>query len=368
MATPRETSAFGLTSGKVHTIIRCEEVEQLSDITVYADESGSTGENLLDESQPVFVVASVNVDNATANSILQSVLSELPAGHGEPKYSSLAKTRGGRLALLQAFDDTPPEAVKFYVAHKKFMVEAKMVDLLIENMAYDLGLDINSDGTTVGLANLFHQVGPLLGSAAAYSKILSSFVQVFRHGSRAEVNDLYEAISSYRDTVSGSWSEMVSLLLATREQAEWLFAGTAGGTFRDTLDPAIPCLVALCNYIGERVGSFRIVHDRSNVIVRNALTLLRLNQLPSSMDDGRVLPRVPFTTVEVADSNDVPQLQIADWAAGAGRQWTASLVNNTTDPFASQLRPRVEDWLVGGIWPDAETITNRQPWPRIGQQ
>jgi Protein of unknown function (DUF3800) len=335
--------------------------------TIYADESGSTGENLLDHSQPVFAVAAVNIDTETSTSILQRVVAELPTGHGEPKYSSLSRTRRGRQALLRAFEGMPRGAANFYIAHKKFVAEAKMVDLLIENAAYDLGIDINSDGTTVGLANLLHSEGPRSGSGEAYSMMLSSFVGAFRHRGHGSVAELYEAMAAYRDSTSGTWREIFSMFLATRGQAEWIFPNTQDGYFRDTLDPAVPCLVGLCMHIGDNIGSFRIVHDRSNVIIRNALTFMRLNRLPSSTSDGKLLPRIPFTSVEVADSKHVPQLQIADWVAGAGRQWAATLVNNDSDPFASELKSVLGPWLVGALWPDPEAITNRRPWPRINE-
>ena len=106
---------------------------------VYFDESNSTGENLLDPSQPVFSLAAVNVQNDLAAELVYDVISQLPPGHGEPKYTALAKTGHGRAALLECFKRLPSDGVRFYVAHKQFMVESKMVDLLIEPRAYKIG-------------------------------------------------------------------------------------------------------------------------------------------------------------------------------------------------------------------------------------
>lgn len=47
---------------------------------VYFDESNSTGENLLDPSQPVFSLAAVNVKNDLAAELVYDVISQLPLG------------------------------------------------------------------------------------------------------------------------------------------------------------------------------------------------------------------------------------------------------------------------------------------------
>ena len=67
---------------------------------VYVDESNSTGENLLDPSQPVFSLGSIILPDDLAEALVDDVVSQMPEGHGEPKYTALAKTRIGRTVLL----------------------------------------------------------------------------------------------------------------------------------------------------------------------------------------------------------------------------------------------------------------------------
>src|SRR6478735_466931 len=128
---------------------------------VYMDESHNTGENLLDPHQPVFTLAGVHLGDDIAQGLLDRVATQLPSGHGELKYSTLSGSRRGRLALLDAFSRIPTGSVRVYIAHKKFMATAKMVDTLIVELFYDNGHNMYADGSVLGLANLMHMACPV---------------------------------------------------------------------------------------------------------------------------------------------------------------------------------------------------------------
>lgn len=333
----------------------------LSPPRVYVDESNSTGENLLDPSQPVFVLGAVNVQSKLAATLLDEVTAQLPKGHGEPKYSALAKTQRGRRALLECLSKIPDEAARVYVAHKLFVVEAKMVDLLIEPMAHRDRYDMYADGAAVGLANLMHQVGPVLGDKPAYERMLATFVKAIRSNRQASIDDLFLAIGAYCQTASPDWRGLVEMFLYTRNEAEDFVEGVVRGRYRDELDPAIPCLVALVYDIGKRIGPFTLVHDESKVVAKHALQLLNIHELPNLTRPGKRLPPLPAVTIEFSDSKGIPQLQLADWVAGAGRQWATQLVTRKGDRFADRLEPIVRKWLIGGAWPDPDTIGHPTP-------
>ncbi len=328
---------------------------------VYVDESNSTGENLLDPSQPVFGLASVNIQDDLATTLVDDVKSQLPKGHGEPKYTALAKTGRGRAALLECFSRLPGDSVRVYVAHKRFMVESKMVDLLIEPRAYKDGYNMYEDGAAVAFANLMNVVGPVLGDKLAYDKMLSTFVKAVRSNSQATVDDLFTAIDSYCQTATPEWRETIDLFMYMRDEAEDLIKDIACGRQRDELDPAIPCLAALVWDVGRRIGQFMLIHDTSKIVARHALKLLNTNELPDPTRPGRLMSSLPAITIEFSDSKGAPQLQLADWVAGAGRQWATELIWKKGDLFSGNLGPIVKEWLIGGLWPDPDTIENPSP-------
>lgn len=327
--------------------------------TVYADESHSTGENLLDPAQPVFCAAAVYVDDGLAQQVVDAVRAKLPSGHGEPKYTALSKTPHGRAALLSAFDSLSGATIQAYVAHKQFMVTSKMIDVLVVELAHETGYNMYADGAAVALANLLHAGGRLLGDATSFDQLLQTFVDAARKRTRASADDLFAAISAYQDTTKPEFSEVSGLLQYTRTQADSIIAEIASGRVLDNLDPAVPCLVEACRGMARAIGGdFALIHDESKTLARHAEQLLAVHELEDPARPGRLLERLPLTSIGFSDSSTVPQLQIADWVAGAVRQWAAQKATGLADPFAEELEVLAMTWCLGGIWPDLSVVEN----------
>jgi Protein of unknown function (DUF3800) len=327
---------------------------------VYADESNNSGENLTDSHQPVFAASAVLMDATNAAAIVQSVRAQLPAGYGEAKYSSLSKSGTGRRVLLDVLARLPDGAARTYVAHKRFMIVAKIVDYLVVELAHGSGYDMYADGSALGLANLLYYAGPVLGDPAEFDRMLQTFVDALRPTKSTTIDDLFIAIEAYRQTAQDGLRDKIMLVEAAREHADEIDRLISHAGMRDALDPAVPCLAELCYDMGTRIGRFRLVHDQSNTIARNALTLLTVDALPQ-ITPVLKLPPLPAVEITFADSAAAPQLQLADWIAGATRQVADARFTGTQNPFVDQLAPLVDGWLSGGIWPDIDTISTPRP-------
>ncbi|MEU6160957.1 DUF3800 domain-containing protein [Streptomyces sp. NPDC047130] len=326
--------------------------------TVYADESSSTGENLLDSAQPVFCAAAVFIDDGLAQQIVDAVKAALPSGHGEPKYTALSKTPHGRAALLSAFDSLSDATIRAYIAHKRFMVTAKMVDLLVVELAHENGYNMYADGSATALASLLHEAGRVLGDATSFDRLLQTFVDAARKRTRASADDLFAAISAYQFTTKPEFADISGLLQYTRTQADDIIAEIASGRVLDNLDPAVPCLVEVCRGMAEAIGDFALIHDESKTIARHAGQLLAVHELEDPARPGQPLKPLPVASIGFSDSRSVPQLQIADWVAGAVRQWATQKVTLLSDPFAQDVEELAMTWCVGGIWPDLSLVEN----------
>jgi hypothetical protein len=95
---------------------------------VFCDESGNTGQNLADLSQPVFTLASTTIGQTEATRLLQpfAVLNQ-----SEVKYSKVRKTSKGQRLILDFLNDPAVigQVAKIYVVHKPFMIVSKIVDI-----------------------------------------------------------------------------------------------------------------------------------------------------------------------------------------------------------------------------------------------
>ncbi|WP_255954599.1 DUF3800 domain-containing protein [Streptomyces odontomachi] len=319
---------------------------------VYADESSNSGQNLLDPDQPVFTVAGVHLADELAASIVDEVRAQLPPTQGEPKYGSLARSSRGRKALLRAFEQLPEGSTRSYLMHKRFMVTTKLVDVLVEPLAYADGFNLYEDKQALALAELLHMCGPVFGDAAAYRQLLQAFVNWVRQ--RVSTDELFAAVTAYKASVSvdyGDFAEWIGLLEYCRGVADETAADLAAGEQRDILDPAVPSLYCLCTSFGESLGQFRLVHDASKVIDRNAVLLRMAHLFPDLAHPGQFNDPFPATRIDFADSKAHPQLQLADWAAGAVRQWAAYLAVGGGDQFSEKLADVVWPWVIDAVWP-----------------
>src|SRR3954466_13162037 len=89
------------------------------------DESGNTGQNLTDASQPVFVLASLCLSDADARSLTS--IATVP-GAKEAKFARLRSSGPGQRRLTAFLNSVllPPSSVKITAYHKSFMITTKI--------------------------------------------------------------------------------------------------------------------------------------------------------------------------------------------------------------------------------------------------
>jgi len=106
--------------------------------TIYCDEAGNTGANLLDPDQPFFVLASNDFSVDEANEMLGRVRS---GQGGEAKFTTLKRRPEGvaRLIRLLADPRLNDNRVRVEVFHKRYMIVTKLVDLVAETLIHDIG-------------------------------------------------------------------------------------------------------------------------------------------------------------------------------------------------------------------------------------
>lgn len=83
------------------------------------DESGNTGDNLLDRSQPIYTLASIQLAEDDAEALIDEAV---PSRDGELKYSSLRRSRVGREAIVRILgsDLMKPGRARVTAMHKPF--------------------------------------------------------------------------------------------------------------------------------------------------------------------------------------------------------------------------------------------------------
>ena len=161
------------------------------------DETGNAGQALLDPAQPVFVLASVYLDDPAATQALALIK---PPNAREAKFSSLRTSGPGRRRVLSLLCEPWIDStrIKAVVYHKPFMVTTKIVDMLLEPLALQRGVDLYADGGDLATANLLHMTGPVFCGADAYAEMLRRFVDMVRFTNAFTVHAFYEHVDSMR--------------------------------------------------------------------------------------------------------------------------------------------------------------------------
>jgi hypothetical protein len=319
---------------------------------VYADETHNTGENLVDDDQPVFAVGGANLPNDLACDLVGQVKRSRPQGAGEPKYQALSRRPAGKATLLSVLSQLPDGAAKVVIANKRYMTVSKIVDLMAEPMMYESGYNMLADGSAKALAHFVFFFGPRQHNKHAFDAVLRSFIGVMRNG-LAGVEKYAMVVEDYLATLPPQEQDTFKFaLLPSRSMLVRLIAERENDSHMDTLDPAVPAVAMLCDAFHTQLGPFNLVHDDSKVIERSAPLLLNMDKLPDPRNPANKNLALPARTIQLAESKEIPQLQIVDWVAGAARDLGMSYLDPPRKTVSGEWETMVKSWVVGDIWPN----------------
>jgi hypothetical protein len=316
------------------------------------DESGNTGPDLLNNAQPVFVLASVSTDEETAASLLGT-----PAGVEHHSVAAL-RTRAGRdhtLKVLSA-SELHSGTVKVAVMHKRFMVASKLVDLLVEPVAAQFGVDLYRQGHHLALSNLLYMTWPVFDADGA-ELIWTSFVDWARRPGSVTGTALSGAIrrmSRYAPKGVDEWLEFAAVTLDA-DPTEFIGSGEISD-----LDPAGAALIGLLHDWTTQLGACDVVHDDSKELRRWLPHLDQLTNRPpvevQLWNGVRIRYPLPVGNIALNSSDLSSQVQLADLVAGSAMVAFSSLVRPTTESkrtFAEAvLKSDLPQWVIGAsVWP-----------------
>jgi len=98
---------------------------------IYCDESGFTGNNLLDKQTPFFAYSSVAVSNEEAKDYVQKIIKDYRVQADELKFQKLIKYSKGRQAMANILS-TFHDRAKVTVHHKKYNLACKFYEYIFE--------------------------------------------------------------------------------------------------------------------------------------------------------------------------------------------------------------------------------------------
>lgn len=98
---------------------------------IYCDESGFTGNNLLDEATPFFSYATVAVSHEEAKEFVEKTIRDYKMQASELKFQNLVKNAKGKQAIARILETFCTRS-KVTVNHKKYNLACKFYEYIFE--------------------------------------------------------------------------------------------------------------------------------------------------------------------------------------------------------------------------------------------
>jgi hypothetical protein len=288
--------------------------------TIYMDESGFTGANLLDTQQSFFVVESADVPQDQAEQILKA---SFPSYQGnEFKFQNIWKSSRGRKGLVNFATHLNElgDNTFTWMTDKKLAVLTKIVDFLIEPIIHKTGYNFYADGFCWKYTNYIYYGFNEFASPDVLESIINSYQRFSRNPSAQELGKLQGFLRSLAERID---SEITIFLEQMALGAELFTNFHDLSIFKGTDDLQFTTMLAVVGHWRQRHNEdFIIIHDASSNFSRqnDMWEKITNNNVPKQnhqLGDGTFV-EFPLRVVEThsVDSKDNCSVQFCDVLAG----------------------------------------------------
>lgn len=237
--------------------------------TIYFDESGFTGYNLLDPQQPVFSIASVDISEDRAEEILRA---SFPRYQGAEFHFTNIWRSGHKQGLKQFCNHLHEVADRSfcYATDKRFAVLTKIMDFLVEPAITDAGYDFYDDGFCWKYSNYVHygltQFAP--------PELLDCLLRFYQEFSRAPDQQSLALLQARLRMMAESTEDPIHIFLDQMAMGAEIFERyTDLSTFRNSNSLQTSTMIAVIGHWRQRYqDDFAVIHDASSSFLRDRQT------------------------------------------------------------------------------------------------
>lgn len=232
---------------------------------LYFDEAGFTGYNLLDPIQPVFAIASADITEDEAESVLKDSFPRYRADEYKFKNIWGSSNQNGFLQFAEHLANIS-DRMFIYMADKRFTVLTKIVDFLIEPSVTAAGYDFYSDGFCWKYANYIHYGMTNYARPEMLARLLSIYQTFSRTPSRGNLAALQKQL---RSMAEGAGQPNQIFLEQMAFGAEHFEAYHDLDGFRGSDDLQFTTMLAIVSYWRQQFDDdFAVFHDDSSNFLR----------------------------------------------------------------------------------------------------
>ncbi len=229
--------------------------------TIYCDEAGFTGNNLLDVQQPFFTYAAVAIDPATVKTVIDETIREFGIGGNEVKGQRLLGFNRGRQAISHILGELASHAL-VSAFHKRYSLASKFFEYIFEPVLAQQNSIFYSAGFHRFISNVIYFEA--LRSNDEASTALSTFQALVRERDATRVPVLFPT-----QGLSRNYSEVLrdieTFVVCHQQEIANEIASFATGDpiYSWILDLSVSALFALLTTWGERFDNLVALCDDS---------------------------------------------------------------------------------------------------------
>jgi hypothetical protein len=288
--------------------------------SVFCDESGFTGENLWQSEQPYFVYSAVAISEEEAAEVVESTRRAFAIRARELHAAQILKRANGRKVLRSVLEKIAPLS-SVAIFNKRYALAGKMFEYLIEpaisranSIFYNIGFHkFVANGLYLGL----------LAEPSNAEQAFQDFQKTVRTGDLTCLEGFLSAMA--RDGMDRFFGQIATVVACNRPAIESEIAGNEDGARapRWILELTSTALMSLmADLSGDEMVPLSVTCDESKPLLSQAEmfhALVRRTDCHQMAFDGRI-NQITFNLaheIRLAQSTDVPGLQLADLVAGA---------------------------------------------------
>jgi len=329
--------------------------------TIFIDESGYTGEDLFNRQQPVFVIASHNIDEQKCKEIKKLFFHKVQAR--ELKHSVMCKYPKQQNMIIRFLEYLVDNkiSVKLSIVNKQYTLVCKMVEM-IEVVMNDDGIDIYDRGGNLGLANMLYYCLPVFGGRDFFSDLLVKFQNLLRERDEASFDLFFEPL--FNRFESEDLEDLLTFFRIIPVRYGYRFLDYIT---KNSLDISFTCaLTLMANWRKEIKHEIHLVHDASTNMAKqkniwDALMDPTLPNIVTGYNTRTLEFPVAVSTTLFENSTNWAGLQLADIIAGATAHSLEWVINGKSpkDMYAHRVSELVNEFVKHAIWPH-EAVTPRE--------
>lgn len=327
--------------------------------SIFFDESGFTGNNLLHREQTIFSYASVAADSKHAENFVRYLIKTYNIQNSELKGKNLIKYSKGRKAILELITEFDG-CIKVTIYNKKYALACKFFEYIFEpcisdNQALFYSIDFHRFIATFLYAEF-------MARCAGAEDIFADFENLMRKQCFDGLNSLFS--TSTHPEMSPVLSQIREFAITKQHQiAEELASLPGNGAGKWILELTSTSLFTLLADWGQKFDSIRAYCDNSQPLQHDQSffdAMIDREDLKYIESFDRKQP-LTFNLAEglnFVDSNVVHGIQLADAAAAA----FAYAMGDASDDFAMKLRERAPNIVAdGAVIPEAKYMDLERP-------